>query len=368
MKRIQVNSVSDRTSVLLKFPTTDQNKKYKLIVEKLVVPSQRSLVLNTQLFTVERRLDQGVEHDILEYILPIAEEFHAFTPKNVKTISHLLYQMNLFFRELCQRLVSQGLVFDALVHPEDVPDNLEQQAHDWNELVNINNRLHNVRTTLQGVVRTDGKLGIAFSNDAQVLFVLNLTDKGKRIFGHTLDYLAVDDNSSFTTPYLNVVDPDADPIVFQINSDIPAAPAAPDVRQTVIQIFHDSIFSHLHYRNELVIQTSLPLNNTVECANNKSFIKRQLATYRFPSTEPEITYGDTFSLHDRTLHETVQSRYSFEESTNTHNKMLLTGTELQNFSINLINRNYNKNKTQTEVPYELEPDTFFTLQLAVLPL
>jgi hypothetical protein len=368
MKRLQVNSVSNRTSVLLKFPTTDPNKKYKLFVEKLVVPSQNSLVLNSPLFTVERRLLQGAEHDILEYTLPVAEEFFTFVPKNVKTISHLLFQMNLFFRELCQRLVAQGLAEDLLVHPEEVPDNFETQAHDWNELLNVNDRLVHLRAALQGVIRTDGKIGIAFSNDAQVLFVLKLTTEGKRIFGHDADYLAVDDNASFETPYRTVVDPDAVPLVYLVNSDIPAAPAAPAVRQTIIQIFHDSIFSHLHYRNELVIQSSLPLNNTLECDNSKSFTKRQIATYRFPSTKPEITYGDSFSLNDRVLHESTQSLYSFEESISTHNKMILTATELQNFTIDLINRNYDKNKVQTEVPYELEADTFFTLQLAVLPL
>ena len=365
MKRIQINSVSNRTSVLLKFPTTDPNKKYKLFVEKLVVPSQNSLVLNTSLFKVERRIQLGAVHDIAEYTLPVPEEFYTFTPKNVKTISHIIYQINLFFRELCQRLVAYGLNAHPNVHPDDIPENFEEQDEDWNELLNINNQLHSINTALQCVIRTDGKIGIAFSNDAQVLFVLKLTDEGKRIFGHTLDYLAVDDNASFVTPYRIVT---ADPLVYNINIDIPDPPAPPAIRPTVIQIFHDSIFSHLHYRNELVIQSSLPLNNTVECDNYKSFTKQQIATYRFPSTLPEITYGDSFNLNDRTLHETTQSLYSFEESISTHNKMILTGTDLQNFSIDLINRNYNKDKEQIEVPYQLEADTFFTLQLAVLPL
>ena len=60
MKRVQINSRTASTNVLLTYPTLEANKNYTLTVEKLTVPALDSIVLNKPLFAVERRLVAGM--------------------------------------------------------------------------------------------------------------------------------------------------------------------------------------------------------------------------------------------------------------------------------------------------------------------
>ena len=124
------------------------------------------------------------------------------------------------------------------------------------------------------------------------------------------------------------------------------------------------MYSHMTYRNELVLDSSLPMNNTVECDGDKSHYKRQLASYRFPSTDVTMTYD-----HDgRHLGENSKSRFTFETSRNTHNTFIIKGTELQNFNLYLITRNYEykDNKyIQTDKPFPLIEESYFTVQFSI---
>ena len=73
----------------------------------------------------------------------------------------------------------------------------------------------------------------------------------------------------------------------------------------------------------------------------------------------------------RELVETTQTRYTFEKSLRTHNAFKITGTSLQNFTLYLISRSYEydgERYKQTEKPYSLHEDTFYTVQFALRPV
>ena len=133
------------------------------------------------------------------------------------------------------------------------------------------------------------------------------------------------------------------------------------------KVFLQTIFTH--FRHELVLQTTLPLNNIIEVHNKESTYLKQLASYRFPSAEREYQYN---SIYFRTLKEERTNVIVFEKLSKTHNAYKLTGTDLQNFHIRLREVNYAYNAVngvyeKTEGDYPLHKDTIwyvqFTLQL-----
>ena len=369
MKRVKINSRTPTVHVNLNYPTIDPNRSYVLTVEKLLVPALDSLVVNKPLFTVERRLEGAINHDdITARLLPLNEKYTTFTPQNVRTVSQLLFQMNIFLQELCLRCVSEGLVYDDEVHQYEVPDSFDTQAGDWNNLEDADQ----IKQALMAVIRPDGKIGLAFSNDGARLFAVRLTDLGKTLFGRTNRYVAVDGDHNFIEEYdvqlnLVLVPPELDVTNVQLPDPVEDG--------GYICFFDPSMFSHIQYRHELVVQSSLPLNNTVECDTTHSFYKRQLASYRFPDSNVQMEYDNApinQEYNGRYLCEKFQSMYTFEENLATHNKFILKGTELQNFHLYLVTRNYEKqaDKTykQVDEPYDMHNQTFFTIQLAVKPL
>jgi len=132
MKRVKITSRSARTHINLTYPTVDPNKKYAITVEKLSVPVLNSLVMNETLFTVERRLAANATTDKTNLDLGVPLEKRTFTPISVRNVSHLLYQMNMFFRELMLRVVTTALPHNAAIHQYAVPANFVQQpGQDW---------------------------------------------------------------------------------------------------------------------------------------------------------------------------------------------------------------------------------------------
>ena len=356
MKRVQVNSRTSNTNVLLTYPTLDANKMYTLTIEKLTVPAFDSLLLNKKLFTVERRVRNGVSLTGVHHVLPVPIEFTTFTPQSVRTVSQLIFQMNLFFREMCMRLATEVFPYNNAQHQFVTPAAFTQQNVDWySGLANPDP----IKTALQAVFRPDGKLGFRFSVDGLKLFVLKLTDEGKRIFGRTQRYVALDSQGLFDEKYFT----DHPVLGLRVVEDLPAA-----LTQSYIFFCANSMFSHVNYRHELVLQTSLPLDTHVECDTDHSFYRRQLACYKFP--DPETSMGYT-GVSQRELVETTQTQYAFESSLRTHNTFKISGTELQNFNLYLISRTYEYDGAQykqTEKPYALDEDTFYTIQFALRPL
>ena len=223
------------------------------------------------------------------------------------------------------------------------------------------------------IIRPDGNVGFYFSNDGAKLFVLKLTDHGKILFGETKPYIAVDANGLFRDVYnveLNLV---LDPPELDVTDvDLPAALDTGGYSHFLPQ----NMFSHVQYRHELVLMSSLPLENTVECDTDRSFYKRQLASYRFPDSNVRLEYDSEPTVYEdyasRYLCEKYQTTYTFEENMTTHNKFIIRGTLLQNFHLYLVTRNYERQDDlsfkQVDRPYDMFDETFYTVQLAVKPL
>ena len=375
--RIQLNSKTDEINVFKNMPSTDDKKRYALKVEQLTVPAMSDgLILNQPLFSVERRLVQdeiwstvptNVNAQHIPHVsigLPAGD--WTFTPQNVKTISQLLHQMNHFFRKKVLQAVTSATVWidDATVnnHPIVLDQN---QANDWFGILNTAEGLEGGQTALQAIYRSDGKIAIKFSPAAQQMFVLRMTDEGKRILGWSQRHIAIDDDNDFKEEYV----PDtqvasADPAVaYTLN----VATTAQANTESIVCVLDNSIFNQGHYRHELVIMTTLPLRNYLECDNRTALYKNQLASYRYPSEPIRTEYQGTLF---KVLKEERRNRYLFEQGNRTHNEFLLTSTQLQNFHLRLVSRNYKWDETLakfviTDIPYSLPDESLWTIQLLV---
>ena len=375
--RIQLNSKTYRVDVYKHMPSVEENKRYSCKVERLTVPAQAGgLIFNQPLFSVERRLSLDADYeDIVDGVstyngnrdLHIAS---TFTPHNVRTVSELVYQMNSFLRKLLLSLVASAEDFEhpagadvnavpGIFEPPDFDD-----AFDWYEMRDTPIGVP-VQRALEAVYRCDGRIGIKFSVEAVPMFVLHLTAEGKRILGWSKDFLAVDQNNGFSVAYTDFVPAAAaGDGASSVTLALPAAPTS------IIGTFDNSVFNHGHYRHELVLRTSLPMRNYVECDQKAASYKNQLASYRYPS-EPIIQEYDGTLF--KTLKNERRNKYLFEQSTRTHNEFLLTSSKLQNFHMRLMQRNYEWDADLdrfkiTEEPYPLPHESLWTMQLAVKPL
>ena len=375
--RVQLNSKTYNVDVYKHMPSIEDNKRYSIKVERLTVPAQSGgLILNQPLFTVERRLTQDTEYLCVENNGPdYADErdLHlesTFTPQNVRTTTELIYQMNSFFRKLLLNLVSSEddfLAADGVFAVPDIYAPMNLEFTDWFDMQGTEVGLP-IERSLEAVYRCDGRIGIKFSAEAIQMFVLHLTAEGKRILGWNNDFMAVDVNNSFNSEYL-VENPDeqlhfCDVAQFNIATTIPANPVA------IIATFDNSVFNHGHYRHELVLRTSLPMRNYLECDQKSATYKNQLASYRYPSDPIIQEYDGTMY---KLLKNVRRNRYLFEQSTRTHNEFLLVGSKLQNFHLQLMQRNYEWSADLdkfiiTEEPYPLPKESLWTIQLAVKPL
>jgi hypothetical protein len=349
---------------MLTSPTLEPNKNYTLTIEKLTVPAMDSIILNDILFTVERRLVTGVALGA-NTALPLAAEFTTFTPQSVRTVSQLVYQMNTMLREMCQRLATVVIAQTVpALHQFVIPATFTHQGGDWfTGLVNpigAPGIVDAIKTALQVVFRPDGKLGFRFSVDGLKMFVVRLTDEGQRVFGRTQRYIALDAQGLFITDY------EAAAVIPNLPTAAMNLPAV--LTESYIFVCDNSMFSHISYRNELVLQASLPLDNRVEIDTDRSYYRRQLASYNFPSHQTKMEYT---AVRHRELVETTQTQYEFEESLSTHNKFKVSGTDLQNFHLYLVNRHYEYDGSRYQVketPYALHQDTFYTVQFALRPV
>ena len=353
MKRIEVHSHKPRVTAFLSNPNADKTKRYKVSVESLVVPAVESRILNVPLIEVKRRVSApdpliAFDEDDLDLSGQVDYDFAIFTPQNVRSVSHLAFQLNRFFYEFQLRITTVVLSpFDATQHQYDrVGTVFEREiGADWYTL--------DKATHISAVVRSDGRLGFKFGTDFQKLFILKLTDEGQRIFGFK-KFLAIDNNGRWHEDY--IVD------------DEPAFNLPPEANLKTQLVFTDSVFPFVDHRSELVVQCSLPLPTTGEGTESDGTFKRQLASYRFPEYETEMEGGLGGNILMRSLSEVREHSFELEKGLNTHNKFVITGTDLQNFNILLIHRvhTWKDNRfVQTESEYEMPPESIFTLRLTV---
>ena len=135
-------------------------------------------------------------------------------------------------------------------------------------------------------------------------------------------------------------------------------------------VFTESVFPFVDHRSELVVQMSLPLSTTGEGTKHGGFYKRQLASYRFPEYETAMEVGLSNNTLMRSISEVRQHTFEFEKGA-THNKFILTGTDLQNFNVLLTHRVHTWKTdrfVQTETDYEMPPESTFILRFSVRPV
>ena len=389
--RIQLNSKTYRVDVYKNTPSSQLKQRYALKVERFTLPPMsQGLILNQPLFSVERRLlvDQlhhsvvaGFEEDsdALDTGLPIEMEF---TPHQVHNCAELIYQMNQFFETtILKAIVSPQGFTESNQEYGPLADEFKNEDEnkydgDWYEMRNVEREddekggdIQSPSDALKAVYRSDGKIGIKFNSLGKSMFVLKLTAEGQRILGWDREFVVVDPTLTFSTNYLTEqAQTPADILAEEVRTNVTCGLNNTD--DTVICVFQNSIFNHGSYRHEIVLRTSLPLRGYIECDQRKAFLKNQLASYRYPRESQRTAYdGPEF----RTLKNTRTTRYLFEQGTRTHNEFLLTGTELQNFHVKLMQRNYEWDVANDafeikETPYLLPPEALWTLQLAITPL
>ena len=268
--------------------------------------------------------------------------------------------MNAFFRRAVLRQITDGN-FDGGGAHFNTPAEYDELHPDWYDIaIDQDAEAVAMKNSLEAIYRSDGRIGIKFTPASISQFVIKLTPEGKRILGWDLDYIAVDENSSFSSDYLYRT--------FQGNLDVVID--IPNITESLICVLNNSVFNHGHYRHELSIVTTLPLQQYVECDQKSARYKTQLASYRYPNEKIETEYEGTLF---KVLKEEHSNIYIFEHAQKTHNEFLLTGTELQNFHIRLVSRNYKWNESKQlfeihEKPYPLHEDSLWTLGLKVKPL
>ena len=203
-----MNSRDSKIDVYKSLPSAELNKRDAIRVEQLTIPAMSDgLILNQELFSVERRCKRDTEHSIRGILTDVAglpqftvlgQVQDIFIPQNVKTVSQLVYQMNAFFRRLMVKLVTTTEIFEDGVNHFNIPEDFEYQADaDW-YTVQETNRGQRVSTAIEAIYRSDGRVGFKFTPDGQILFVLRLSDEGQRIFGWKHRYIALDENNKFT--------------------------------------------------------------------------------------------------------------------------------------------------------------------------
>ena len=371
MKRIEIHSHEPRVNVYLTSQNADKAKRYTIAVENLSVPAIESRILNTPLFEIRRRF--GIEYPEDEpeddSKLGIAEKYRVFTPSNVRSLSHLVFQLNAFLKEFQLRMTTAGdAAFKDLdengVYDDDIADFSrdgtefdEEKAADWYTLEKDNH--------ISAVCRSDGRIGFKFGVDFQKLFVFKFSDEGKRIFGigDVNGYFAIDANGDWGNNFLTYA-PDDAPDEVHYNLDLP--PAADLETQLV---FTESVYPFVDHRSELVVQCSLPLSQTGEGTEEQGTYKRQLVSYRFPEYETEMGVGLNGNVLNRTISEVRHHTFEFEKNTASHNEFILTGTDMQNFNIYLVHRVHtykNNGFVLTETPYEMPERSTFILRLRLV--
>ena len=144
--RLQLNSRDNSIDVYKRLPSTDLKKRYVLRVEQLTIPAMSDgLILNKELFDIERRCVVGTVHTVDGEVqdvanLPLLSGLQVdhvyrpeFIPQNVKTVSQLVYQINAFLRERLVKLTTTDEDFDDGDDWYDIPAEFASQPEnsDW---------------------------------------------------------------------------------------------------------------------------------------------------------------------------------------------------------------------------------------------
>ena len=355
MKRVRVNSHDSTVRCFFKYPAMDPNKKYEVTIEKLCVPSVYSNLLNGELFTIERRVEGASE------MIPIPT-YGTFIARNVQTVSQLVWQMNDFFRESIRKSITAELEQKEDEYAEVPDDLLSDGTPDWNALDD------EVDKHLFVVFRTDGRIAFQFSASAQKIYVLKLTERGQMIFGHSTRYIAAQNvNQQLTFDQYDIVinrfpdNPLQNDFVDPVLDDIVTFP------DSVQYIAPNNLFTHLKYRHAIVLNSNLPTENKAVATGSKTYRHKELASYEFMDTNVHVSQHGT----NRYIEEDMTAIHFYETSDATHNKLIMSHTDFQNFHVRLQERYYEKqdnNYVEKIRPLQMSPGTFWSVQFLIVAL
>ena len=252
-------------------------------------------------------------------------------------------------------------LYDVPQEFRDIDLDIDEQTDWYNILLNKNFVLEgggaptiDPEHCVRCVLRTDGRIGFRFSKTGWTVFVIKLTDFAKHLFGFSEDFVAIDDTEQFGTYLDNAV-------LTQVQLDVPNSDEAYEC------IFDNCLFTHEKYRHEIVVLTTLPVSNYIDCETTHATFQSQLCSYRYPPSHLDEKFVHTSY---REISETRDTNFIFEHANRTHNEFLVSGTQLQNFHIKLVLRTYvynsdTKSFERNETNYPLEDDSFWTITLNV---
>jgi hypothetical protein len=349
LKRIQLNSRTNRIDVFRSFPTLELDKKYVLKIDNVYLPTlDAGFIPNEPLFSMERRALEGSVPCDADFVSvdEVFIERGTFIPDKCNNVVELVYQINYFLRKFFSEMRT-GVIeeFDDEKEMTDQPDNFTPiAAHDWFE--EMNNVNFAQKDAIQCILQNNGVISFRFTLEVQTFIVIKFTDLGKHIMGPDNIYLA---------PMIQGVSSYLDEVTREVRSESSG--------NDFVFMLGKSAFSQNEHRPEIVIRTTLPLQNTVECNENHSKIRNQLTAYRYPVDKLSSGYN---MIKFRHFTYSVPSRLLFEQNNKSNNEFLITGTELQNFHLELSLRYYEFDAARDEfdeklIPYNIDPDHHWSI-------
>jgi hypothetical protein len=348
LKRIQLNSRTNRIDVFQRFPLLEVDKKYILTIDNVYIPPlDVGFIPNQPLFSLERRGRPDTQPcGAVGPDFTTSDEFKIvqsiFTPDKCKNSVELVYQINYFLRKFFSKM-NTGIIpqFDDEKEIEDQPELFQPVANkDWFE--EMNNENFALKNSIQCELKDSGVLSFKFTAAVQAFIVIKFTELGKKVLGSDKIYFApmqveIDEKFDYFNEQTRVVRGEA----YQGIDDN-------------VGILNRSVFGQNEYRPEIVITTTLPVQNTTECNANHAKVRSQLTTYRYPTDKLNVGYNMVKFKH---FSYSTPNRLLFEQNNRTNNKFMLTGTELQNFHLVLSLRQFEYNTVRKEFDEKLTPYT-----------
>ena len=369
MRRVSILSGSNKVDVYKSLPTLEDDKTYTVKIEQLSLPKPvHDSVFETELLTLERRLKIGRTYsDALGNnvnVNTIIKDSEPFIPTDCNTVEELVYQLNRYLRKSISVDLSQNWPGNAPAGLLDCSAQEHVPVTNWYQDAYIlddekQNNIVDFRDSVQALVRQDGKLYIMFTPFGARHYAIRLTDKGKEILGHDYSYFMPDpaDNTkdTFNHSYLNNVS--------VVLIEIPTVANTTDI---VIGAFKNNLYHHELYRDEIVIESSLPFQHHLFANTQETLPTPMIASFRLKQDYRETQYQHMLKTH----HVTSLSRYNLQTGHKTHNTFTLSHTKLQNFHLQLIQRSYVYNsdtdKMETvDKPYIIPEGNIWMLRLAI---
>ena len=373
--RIQLDSFTSDIRVYKNMPSTKPNNQYRVAVESLVVPRVcDNLSFDGQdLFTVYRRIERGTpdEEKLDEYEYsnsPLTADVNVnatFVPVNCESVGQVLWQCNTFFEELMLKLISKGMTnrdWNAYnITGISISDDFTPQPNaDWHTTVRESNEGHRAQHSIQVRFREDGRIGFRFTEDAMQLFVIRLTDLGQRVFSWPNRFIAWHPSTgSFREPYAEE----------GANGDVIQQPVVPDVLDGTTVFMDGSLYDTVEIRHELVLATDVPVPPIVQFTQDVEKLSNQIASYRYSITPETMSYN--FGEKLMGLKSTSSNILILEDTTPSSNSFYLSHTDMQNFHVNLVSRDYkyvNGEYVMTEEKYKLPDNSYWYMTLAITPV